>query len=88
MLGKQKNPMQTILAGTAKLSMIVRRNVFFKNLMKKNDELIRAGKTPMFVKNEDEAIKKAFQESGLEEEEFASEFKVSPERLNKILNSK
>ena len=37
--------MQTILGGTAKLSMIVRRNVFFKNLMKKNDELIRAGKT-------------------------------------------
>ena len=40
------------------------------------------------VKNEDEAIKKAFQESGLEEEEFASAFKISPERLNKILNSK
>ena len=39
------------------------------------------------VKNEDEAIKKAFQESGLEEEEFASEFKIPPERLNKILTS-
>ena len=57
LLGKQKNPMQTILAGTAKLSMIVRRNVFFKNLMKKNDELIAAGKRPMFTKSEDEALR-------------------------------
>ena len=56
LLGKHKNPMQTILAGTAKLSMIVRRNVFFKNLMKKNEELIAAGKRPMFTKNEDEAL--------------------------------
>ena len=57
LLGKQKNPMQTVLAGTAKLSMIVRRNVFFKDLMKKNDELIAAGKRPMFVKSEDEALR-------------------------------
>jgi len=57
LLGKQKNPMQTILAGTAKLSMIVRRNVFFKNLMKKNEELIAAGKRPMFTKSEDEALR-------------------------------
>ena len=57
LLGKHKNPMQTILGGTAKLSMIVRRNVFFKDLMTKNDELMRAGKMPMFVKNEDEALK-------------------------------
>ena len=57
LLGKHKNPMQTILGGTAKLSMIVRRNVFFKNLMKKNDELMRAGKMPMFVRSEDEALK-------------------------------
>ena len=56
LLGKQKNPMQTILAGTAKLSMIVRRNVFFKNLIKKNEELVAAGKRPMFTKNEDEAL--------------------------------
>ena len=56
LLGKQKNPMQTILAGTAKLSMIVRRNVFFKNLMKKNEELIAAGKRPMFTQSEDEAL--------------------------------
>ena len=57
LLGKHKNPMQTILGGTAKLSMIVRRNVFFKDLMKKNDELMRAGKMPMFVKSEDEALR-------------------------------
>ena len=40
------------------------------------------------IKNEDEAIKKAFEASGLEEEEFATEFKVSPERLKSILNPK
>jgi hypothetical protein len=56
LLGKHKNPMQTILGGTAKLSMIVRRNVFFKNLMKKNEELIAAGKRPMFTQSEDEAL--------------------------------
>ena len=44
LLGKHNNPMQTILAGTAKLSMIVRRNVFFKNLMTKNDELNQSRK--------------------------------------------
>ena len=57
LLGKHKNPMQTILGGTAKLSMIVRRNVFFKDLMKKNDELIAAGKRPMFTQSEDEALR-------------------------------
>ena len=56
LLGKHQNPMQTILAGTAKLSMIVRRNVFFKNLMKKNEELVAAGKRPMFTQSEDEAL--------------------------------
>ena len=40
------------------------------------------------IKNEDKAIKKAFEESGLEEEEFSAEFKVSPERLKSILNPK
>ena len=40
------------------------------------------------IKNEDEGIKKLFEESGLEEEEFAAEFKVSPERLKNILNPK
>ncbi len=56
LLGKHKNPMQTILGGTAKLSMIVRRNVFFKNLMKKNEELVAGGKRPMFTQSEDEAL--------------------------------
>ena len=55
LLGKQQNPMQTILGGTAKLSMITRRNLFFQDLLKKNDELIAAGKTPMFAKTADEA---------------------------------
>ena len=55
LLGKQNNPMQTILGGTAKLSMITRRNLFFQDLIKKNDELIAAGKKPMFAKSNDEA---------------------------------
>ena len=37
LLGKQQNPMQTILGGTAKLSMITRRNLFFDDLLKKNE---------------------------------------------------
>ena len=55
LLGKQANPMQAILGGTAKLSMIVRRNEFFENLIKTSDELKAAGKTPMFAKTQDEA---------------------------------
>ena len=55
LLGKQQNPMQTILGGTAKLSMITRRNLFFQDLLKKNDELVAAGKKPMFAKTADEA---------------------------------
>ena len=47
--------MQTILGGTAKLSMITRRNLFFQDLIRKNDELIAAGKKPMFAKSNDEA---------------------------------
>ena len=34
LLGRQKNPMQTILGGTAKLSVISRRNTFFDDLLK------------------------------------------------------
>ena len=56
LLGKQNNPMQTILGGTAKLSMITRRNLFFQDLIRKNDELIAAGKKPMFAKSNDEAL--------------------------------
>jgi hypothetical protein len=57
LLGKQKNPMQTILGGTAKLSVIARRNVFFDDLIKKSDELEAAGKEPMFARSYDDAIK-------------------------------
>ena len=57
LLGKQKNPMQTILGGTAKLSVIARRNTFFDDLIKKSDELENAGKEPMFARSYDDAIK-------------------------------
>jgi hypothetical protein len=55
LLGKQKNPMQTMLGGMAKLSLITRRNVFFEDLIKKSDELKSAGQLPMFAKTQDEA---------------------------------
>ena len=66
LLGKQRNPMQTILAGMSKLSMIAQRNIFFRNLFDKNEELLaRAnaevqtlGQTdimPIIARNETEA---------------------------------
>ena len=66
LLGKQRNPMQTILGGMAKLSLVAQRNIFFRNVFNKNDELLAlaekeikaTGKTdvmPMFAKSEDEA---------------------------------
>jgi hypothetical protein len=55
LLGKQANPMQTILGGTAKLSMITRRNLFFQDLIKKSNELKAAGGKPMFAETADEA---------------------------------
>ena len=57
LLGKQQNPMQTILGGTAKLSMITRRNLFFQDLIRKNEDLVAAGKKPMFANTADEASK-------------------------------
>ena len=45
LLGKTKNPMQTILAGTSKLSLIVRRNEFFDDLVRKSDQLKADEKT-------------------------------------------
>ena len=64
LFGKQKNPMQTMIGGMAKLSMITRRNLFYDDLIKKNDEVITnwtaaVDKTtvpqPMFARSESEA---------------------------------
>ena len=66
LLGKQRNPMQTILAGMSKLSLVAQRNIFFRNIFDKNEELLAkateqvktTGKTdvmPMFARNENEA---------------------------------
>ena len=38
-LGKTKNPMQTILSGTTRLSLITRRNQFFNELLQQSDKL-------------------------------------------------
>ena len=40
MFGKNTNPMITMMSGMAKLSMITRRNVFYKDVFKKNEEVI------------------------------------------------
>ena len=44
LLGKQQNPMQTILGGMAKLSLVAQRNIFFRNIYNKNDELLAKAK--------------------------------------------
>ena len=57
LLGKTKNPMQTILGGTSRLSLITRRNEFFDSLVKKSDDLKAEGKTPLLVDTYDDAIR-------------------------------
>ena len=65
LFGKTNNPMQTMIGGMAKLSLITRRNLFYKDLITKNDEIVTAWKTapdktkvaqPMFARSEAEAI--------------------------------
>jgi len=56
LLGKSKNPIQTILSGTSKLSLITRRNQFFQELLDKSNELKKVGKG-MFYDTEEEAFK-------------------------------
>jgi len=56
LLGKNKNPMQTILAGTSKLSVLSRRNVFFDDILKESDALKANGKRGMIYDTYDEAV--------------------------------
>ena len=56
LLGEQKNPMQTILAGTSRLSLVTRRNEFFDDLVKQSDADKKAGKRGMFYDDEAEAL--------------------------------
>jgi len=56
LFGKTKNPMQTILGGTARLSLITRRNQFFQDLLIKSDELSKRGKG-IFYDNEGDALR-------------------------------
>ena len=64
LFGKQKNPMQTMIGGMSKLSLITRRNLFYDDLIKKNDEIVTAYRAaadknsvaqPMFARSEGEA---------------------------------
>ena len=56
LLGKVEDPTQTILGGTARLSMITRRNEFFDDLLKSSAESQKAGKKGFFYDDELEAI--------------------------------
>jgi len=65
LFGKTHNPMQTIIGGMAKLSLITRRNLFYKDLITKNDEVAAAWRAapdktkvaePMFARSEAEAM--------------------------------
>jgi hypothetical protein len=64
LFGKQQNPMQTMMGGMAKLSMITRRNLFYRDLIKKNDEVVekylkatdkQSVAEPMFARSDEEA---------------------------------
>ena len=56
LLGEQKNPMQTILGGTGRLSLITRRNEMFDDLVKESNKLKDQGKRGMFYDSEEEAF--------------------------------
>ena len=58
LLGKRRNPMQTILGGTARLSLITRRNEFFQDLLTESERLggLKTGRK-MFYDNYDDAIR-------------------------------
>ena len=58
LLGKRRNPMQTILGGTARLSLITRRNEFFQDLLTESNRLggLKTGRK-MFYDDYDDAIR-------------------------------
>jgi len=55
-LGKIEDPMQTVLAGTGRLSLIARRNEFYNDLVKRSAENIKAGNKGFFYETEVDAI--------------------------------
>jgi hypothetical protein len=55
-LGKVKDPMQTMLAGSGRLSLITRRNQFYEELLKKSADDIAADKKGFFYETELDAF--------------------------------
>ncbi len=49
-LGKNKNPLQTMLSATGRMSLITRRNEFFRDVLKQSDEIAK-GIDPQTGKN-------------------------------------
>ena len=55
-LGKIEDPMQTVLAGTGRLSLIARRNEFYNDIVKRSADDIAAGNKGFFYDTEADAI--------------------------------
>jgi hypothetical protein len=55
-LGKIEDPIQTILAGTQKLSLLTRRNEFFDELLQSSKQAQEAGSKGFFYANEADAF--------------------------------
>ena len=56
LLGKIEDPIQTILAGTQKLSLITRRNEFFDELLQSSKKAQAEGKKGFFYENQADAF--------------------------------
>ena len=49
-LGKNKNPLQTMLSATGRMSLVTRRNEFFRDILRQSDEMVK-GIDPKTGKN-------------------------------------
>jgi len=50
-LGKHRNPLQTMLSATARMSLVTRRNEFFRDILAQSDEMAKKGIDPKTNKN-------------------------------------
>jgi hypothetical protein len=79
LLGKNENALSTILEGTNKLSMVVRSNQYFDQLLKKSDEMAALRKVQI-----DEFIKQGLSRSEAEKKAIAPLFVDSGEEARRI----
>lgn len=86
-LGKQENPLQTILAGTERLSLVTRRNQFYSNLLRKSNQLQEAGERGMFFDTPEEAIE-AFGSQNVKRVDFDPQKTIQFEGVDNPLQGK